>query len=359
MINFSALKLNFMKTKKNIIDSIYLNSEGGKAILFQIIEYIINNKMIEDYVFLIDNRISNKEIKLDISNFLLMQPSEIARKKYYKKNKNNINSITCLSNVPPPINLGVNVNIYFHNTLLLRPLISPLSIKNKILNLIKKLYIRYLNNANYIWVVQTEIMKKKLSSTYRINTDKIITFPIFDSKKNNLELKKRKNSFLYVSNISSHKNHDKLLYAFIDSAEKTQQDLELNLTIPEIQYSRSIYTRVKIPENLKIVNHGVLSKKKLYEIYNKSTFLIFPSLDESFGLPLIESINNNCNVISSNMPYVYQIIRPSLTFDPHSIKSISKTIISALQNDNVKQSKILVENKIDTFVKYISTNVKK
>ena len=42
--------------------------------------------MIEDYV-LIDNRISNKEIKLDISNFLLMQPSEIARKKYYKKIK--------------------------------------------------------------------------------------------------------------------------------------------------------------------------------------------------------------------------------------------------------------------------------
>ena len=173
-----------MKTKKNIIDSIYLNSEGGKAILFQIIEYIINNKMIEDYVFLIDNRISNKEIKLDISNFLLMQPSEIARKKYYKKNKNNINSITCLSNVPPPINLGVNVNIYFHNTLLLRPLISPLSIKNKILNLIKKLYIRYLNNANYIWIVQTEIMKKSFRAHIELILIKLLLFPFLIPKNN-------------------------------------------------------------------------------------------------------------------------------------------------------------------------------
>ena len=109
-------------------------------------------------------------------------------------------------------------------------------------------------------------------------------------------------------------------YAFIDSAEKTQQDLELNLTIPEIEYSRSIYTRVKIPENLKIVNHGVLSKKMRF-ITNQ--LLIFPSLDESFSCPNRINNNNFC-VISSDMPYVYQIIRPSLTFDPILSKVLVK-----------------------------------
>ena len=110
-------------------------------------------------------------------------------------------------------------------------------------------------------------------------------------------------------------------------------------------------------ENLKIINHGVLEKNKLNILYSSLEFLIFPSLNESFGLPLIESINHKCCVIAPNLDYVNEIIEPSLKFDPKSINSISSSILMAISKSELKESKILVQNKIDTFVKYISKNV--
>ena len=48
-----------MKIDKIIIDTIYLNSEGGKEILFNLIEFLENNKLLNDYYFLIDKRFNN------------------------------------------------------------------------------------------------------------------------------------------------------------------------------------------------------------------------------------------------------------------------------------------------------------
>jgi len=96
---------------------------------------------------------------------------------------------------------------------------------------------------------------------------------------------------------------------------------------------------------------------KLEKVYQKTQFLIFPSLNESFGLPLIESINYNCIVLAPNLNYVNEVIAPSIKFDPFSSSNISESILSAIAKKNIKHSKIIVENKIDTFVKYISNNV--
>ena len=41
--------------------------------------------------------------------------------------------------------------------------------------------------------------------------------------------------------------------------------------------------------NLDINNNGYMSKKQLYK-YEESEYLIFPSLKESFGLPLVEAV---------------------------------------------------------------------
>ena len=81
--------------------------------------------------------------------------------------------------------------------------------------------------------------------------------------------------------------------------------------------------------------------------------MIFSSLFESFGLPLIESTNHGCKVIASDLPYVHEIIRPSLTFDPYLVESISDSILKALEIDNLPETKVLVENKLDNFVEFI------
>ena len=85
--------------------------------------------------------------------------------------------------------------------------------------------------------------------------------------------------------------------------------------------------------------------------------MIFPSLNESFGLPLIESINNNCKVIASDLKFINEIIEPSLLFNPFSISSITNSILEAISKNDLNESRIIIENKSDTFVKYITNHV--
>ena len=75
-----------MKTKQKLVDSIYLNSEGGKVILFQLIKYLIQNNSISNFFFLIDKRISRKDIELDNSNYQFLYPLRLKIRLLYTIN---------------------------------------------------------------------------------------------------------------------------------------------------------------------------------------------------------------------------------------------------------------------------------
>ena len=344
-----------MKANKIIIDSIYLNSEGGKEILSHLIEYLQKRNLLNNYYFLIDKRF-NKNKLLDIIKYEYLNSTEIARRKFYLNTKISYKSVVCMSNIPPPLKLKQSVFIYFHNVLLLKPFKSNQGFNQKIFSFFKKIYIKFHVSKSYKWIVQTELIRHNLSKSFSISKKIIEVMPIFgggsSTKKNRI-----KNSFLYVGSISRHKNHKRLFKAFIDASKKINNQIQLHLTIPENDFIKSIYNNLEFPKNLKIINHGILEKNKLNTLYSTVEFSIFPSLNESFGLPLLESINNGTRVVAADLDYVNEIIIPSLKFDPESITSISDSILLAIHESELKESKILVQNKIDTFVKYISMDV--
>jgi hypothetical protein len=340
--------------KKILIDSLYINSGGGKEILDLIINYVYKHNLENYFLFLLDKRYtvpihSNKKI-----DFVKISPSEKGRKDFYIQNKN-FESYFCLSNVPPPIYIDNPCGIYFHNDLFFDPFKSNLGFTTSIKNWIKKIYIISKMNKSYYWCVQTELMKKKLNNFYGIENNKIQVYPIFDSNKNIST--KTNNSFIYVCNSSKHKNHKRLMDAFIKAANKTHRKLHLKLTLSDNDFKKSDYNRTNIPNNLLIQNIGIVGKEKLSNLYLESKFLIFPSLNESLGLPLIEAVNRGCFIIASDKEYVNQVVNPSIVFNPYSSDSISEAIVNSLSNKSLKKSELIIENKIDTFVKYLLQHV--
>jgi glycosyltransferase involved in cell wall biosynthesis len=333
-----------------LIDSLYINSFGGETILKLL---MISLSKIEDkkvyYIF--DKRLDNSiYLNLSPENYIVLEPSTFKRKVFYKKNQSKFNSFLCLANIPPPIKIREGrVIIFFHNDLFLNPLTSNLPINLRLNNLLKKLYIVINNKADYIWVVQTYLMKKKLNDNFRIKIKKIEVTPIFSflKEKNNLE-KKINYSFVYISSNEMHKNHKNLIQAFINVAYKINKNLTLHLTI-----QKDNFKEIDFPDNLEINFHGKISQAKVIELYRETTYSIFPSLNESFGLPLIEAADYGCKVIASDLPYVHEIIEPSLTFDPYSVESISAAIQKAVANDNLPETKVIIENKLDNFIEYI------
>jgi len=339
---------------KILFDSVYIHNGGGKEILDLIINYVYNHNLENYFLFLLDSRYiipvqSNKKI-----DFLKISPSEKGRKNFYKQNKN-FKSYFSLSNVPPPICIDNPCTIYFHNDLFLNPFKSNLGCTMTIKNWIKKRYIISKTNKSYDWCVQTELMKKKLNNIYGIENNKIHVYPIFDSNK--IISTKINNSLIYVCNSSKHKNHKRLMDAFIKAANKTHGKLHLKLTLSDNDFKKSEYNRTNIPNNLLIQNIGIVGKEKLSDLYLESKFLIFPSLNESLGLPLIEAVNRGCFIIASDKEYVKEVVSPSNVFNPYSSDSISDAIVNSLSNKSLKKSELIIENKIDTFVKYLLQHV--
>lgn len=336
-----------------LIDAVYINSSGGKKIL-NLFLMQFKDHLSKNYEFLFDDRVDDKILKIvEGYNINLIKPEEKQRSIFYKKISKKLTSSICLANIPPPIKLKSKVFIYFHNDLFLSPNKAGSLLSVMILS-IKKLYIYLKKSENYAWVVQTQLMKNKLSSKLLISKKNIHVLPIFEKKTNKYNSKKNKNTFLYVCSKAKHKNLKRLIDAFNIIQNKHNIDLYLNLTIDDEKYFiEKVFKKNKNPR-LKIINNGILNSTELKSLYSKSEFLIYPSLIESLGLPLIEAINCDCKVISADLPYVHEVIIPSLIFNPYSVISIANSIDNAINNKNLKKSKLVIINKIDKFIDLIS-----
>ena len=331
-----------------LIDAVYINSFGGKTILELILGKLIKSRT--SYHIIFDSRLESNYLDiLNNKDYTIIFSNHKNRKNFYLKNISRFSSILCLANVPPPIKTSVKTSIFFHNSLLLNPLSHPISFKSRIINFFKFNYIKYYNQNDYNWIVQTSYIYKLLRKNL-INSDQISTFPIYEEKPESFNSKKITNDFVYVSSSVSHKNHIRLIKAFIGAANNTHKDLKLHLTLDEEELPKYVF-----PKNLKIEFHGTLSIDMADELYNFCEFTIYPSLVESFGLPLIEATNSNCKVIASDLQYVHEIIKPSLTFDPYSIESISSAILKAIDTENLPETNVLVENKLNNFINFITS----
>jgi len=336
-----------------LIDSIYIHNSGGRALLEILINYTQTQQK-DSYYFLIDSRLDKFLVnKIPADNYKILDASEKNRRKFYIQNKIKFTFFVCFSNVPPPITLKRPVIIYFHNDLILNAKNSNFGLLQRFKFYLKKRYIFFRMNEAYFWVVQSRIMKENLNKYLRINLSKIYIFPFFEKFSPIPEIRLVPNTFLYVASLSKNKNHKKLIQAFIEASLKTNKTFTLKLTLTPTEFEKiSIETNYK-KSNFELINLGVLKKESLIYYYQEANFLIYPSLKESFGLPLIEATNFSLKIIASDLPYVHEIIKPSLTFDPYSVESISKSILKAMETDNLPETKVLVENKLDNFMDFI------
>src|SRR5690606_25097053 len=103
----------------------------------------------------------------------------------------------------------------------------------------------------------------------------------------------------------------------------------------------------KISEGYPIENLGFIHREDLYQHYQASEYLIFPSLAESYGLGIIEAIENGCKVIGADLPYMHEICQPSLVFNPEDMESIYESFCKAITTQNLPESIAKTHNHIN------------
>lgn len=133
--------------------------------------------------------------------------------------------------------------------------------------------------------------------------------------------------FLYVASGEPHKNHAGLIEAWeLLAAEGLSPSL--CLTVPEQQYPSvaELIRRGKIEHGLRIENVNVGSAANVEDLYRESRAFVYPSLLESFGLPLVQAKQVGLPIIAAELDYVRDVVDPAETFDPRSPVSIARAI---------------------------------
>jgi glycosyltransferase involved in cell wall biosynthesis len=73
-------------------------------------------------------------------------------------------------------------------------------------------------------------------------------------------------------------------------------------------------------------NLGAGSHEQVLALVAASRALIYPSLGESFGLPLIEATQLGRPIVAAERDYVRDVCEPTQTFDPESPTSIARAV---------------------------------
>jgi glycosyltransferase involved in cell wall biosynthesis len=130
----------------------------------------------------------------------------------------------------------------------------------------------------------------------------------------------RREFFLYPANLWPHKNHRRVLQAFDLFRRRTGLDMEFVLTGDPDGWSELRRDLGEVP-----VRHlGFVRPAFLYALLRRARALVFFSLYEGFGIPLLEAFEVGTPVLCSPLPSLREVGGDAvLTADPTDVEAMS------------------------------------
>ncbi len=326
-----------------LIDAIFIHIGGPKILL----DYLISEleKTDKSITYLLDNRVKGKIQSIKPENKVVYQQAKlIERNKFYIKHRNSFSTVLCMANIPPNIRLRATVYTYFHNSPFLE-YIKGFSIRKNILFSLKRMVVNHYRKNTDFWIVQTNLIGEKLSKKYNLNIQQIFELPFYEPvNQDALDVSKIKGQYTYVSLGVPYKNHLRLITAFCLFYDKHQYG-KLIVTLPPEFKDILQQIEQKKKAGYPIENVGYIDRKNVQKLFLESEYHVFPSLTESLGLGILESIDCGCKVIGADLPYMHAVCEPSVVFDPFNVEAIVGALKQSIEKD-LPLSKSKVKNQI-------------
>jgi alpha-1,3-rhamnosyl/mannosyltransferase len=148
--------------------------------------------------------------------------------------------------------------------------------------------------------------------------------------------------FLFVGTLQPRKNLPRILKAF------EQLSPELRKAHPLIIVGRDGWNNEELLPQLQALEArgegrwlSYLPQSEVMALLQSAEALMFPSLYEGFGLPVIEAFAAQCPVIASNSTSLPEVTGDaSWPVDPYDVDSISAAMLDLLANRELRASKI-------------------
>jgi len=143
----------------------------------------------------------------------------------------------------------------------------------------------------------------------------------------------------HLSSFHPKKNVPTLLRAFQSLKKNYEVEHKLVLCGPQDKYSRKVSPLVSLLNLNKDVSYiGYIPETDLPKFYNAADFFAFPSLHESFGLPILEAMASGCPVLTSKAYSMPEIAGNSaVLINPSDAQEIADAMYEMTVNHKLRQ----------------------
>lgn len=208
--------------------------------------------------------------------------------------------------------------IYYHQAL---PLYNyHFSIQNKkdrIKRLFTKFYPYYVKcslKKHTSVIVQTKIVRKLFAKRYHFPIERIhVAFPdvehLHTNNINKYVFEENTHNFVYPAIVSCYKEHvtiAKALQTICDDSIRKRIRIHLTIKDDEREDLKKIITSSGLQQNF--VFHGLIPHEQLLSMYKSADGLVFPSVIETIGLPLLEAAAFGLPVLANDLDYVKDVL---------------------------------------------------
>ena len=205
----------------------------------------------------------------------------------------------------------------------------------------KKYKLEAIRRSDHIICI-SENTKSDLVELTGVDKDKISVIYHGTSNQVNYKTKnvyKEKPYLLYVGERGGYKNFERFIKAYANSIK-----IKKDFNVICVGGGKVTEEEIKLINNQKIIKNISFVKANDIELsyyYLNASGLVYPSLYEGFGLPIIEAMSNECPVFTSSVSSMPEIGGDAaFYFEPLNVESIKHTLEEYLYDRNKIHEKI-------------------
>ncbi len=318
---------------KLIIHATNIHQGGGKVLLSSLLKVLPRSSPV---LLLVDRRMSLDDLdaRVEVRRIEPNLPARFAAEKQLLQEAMPGDRVLCFGNLPPLFRLAAHVTLFIQNRLLIEGAsLSSYSPLVRIRLLFERQWLaRRLGHCNEV-IVQTTTMARLFALRFPaapaprilsfMHESGVLTSPTASLEESRVPV----TDFLYIASGEPHKNHLVLLEAWRLLANGGVRP-SLMLTVDSQRYAAlaSTINQAVAAFDLKIDNIGAIGHKSAIALYRQARALIYPSVVESFGVPLLEAHQAGLDVLAPERDYVRDLLDPVESFDPDSPISIARSV---------------------------------
>ncbi|MFA5059063.1 MAG: glycosyltransferase family 1 protein [Candidatus Omnitrophota bacterium] len=179
-------------------------------------------------------------------------------------------------------------------------------------------------------------VKKELTFVVPLAGSEI--FKPLNSEVISAELKTKKPFLLYIGSRVHYKNFDTFIKTY--ARWSLRNDIDLLLVGPALSEDEKMqHKKMGILDKVELLSG--IDDAKLCQIYNRAVALVYPSLYEGFGIPLLEAMACGCPIVASSIPSNIEIAGDiPIFFSPNDedelIRSLGKAVSESRKSSRIQ-----------------------